>query len=222
MLGFGRDTIKESGVSKERIWNKVEFLTNTLDKIFIQDSMKLYDYSDFEHTLNFMIKRKILYLDNEFVKYETPNNKSNGLLFLCNLIWPLIDTFWVTLIFIYTLYPTNKVEVSQVPSKIQWFAESLYEENIVLHYESCSQEIINHAVKHFLKNGIIVTEEVKGETGDSNLIGLSKRYQENEDLIQEEFDKLSFFKKLSLVKFSNLKTDIQKTMISNFFMMANL
>ena len=222
LLGFGRDTIKDIGVSKERIWNKVEYLTNMLDKIFVQDSMKIYSYLEFEHTLLFMVSRKILYVENDMIKYETPANRSNGLLFLWNLIWPFIDTFWVTLVFIYTLYPTNKIDESQISSKIQWIAESLYEENIVLHYESWSQETINHAVQHFLEKEIIVKEETKTELGESNFILLHKKYVENEDLIQEEFDRLSFYKKLSLVKFSNLKIDIQKTMISNFFMMANI
>ena len=53
-LGFGRDTIKQTGITKERVWEKVEFLSKMLNKVFVQESIKIKSYDDFEDTLYFM------------------------------------------------------------------------------------------------------------------------------------------------------------------------
>ncbi|CAI2365141.1 unnamed protein product [Moneuplotes crassus] len=218
-LGFGKDTIKLSGVSKERVWNKVQFLSKMLDGVFVQDSIKITDYDDFEKTLKLMEERKILYLEDDLMKYETPHNGQNGLLFLCSLIWPFIDTFWLTMVYIYTLFPENHVTKEKVLSKIQWFAESLYEDNIVLHYESCSFDIITKALEYFKSKGIIIIEEREGE---GLCYCLDPVYRVDEESLQNIFEEITFYKKLSLIKFTNLKTDIQKTMLGDFPMMSNI
>jgi hypothetical protein len=219
LLGFGKDTIKDTGVTKERVWSRAEFLAKMFDKIFIQESAKLRTHDDFLETLDLMVKREIITIDGEMIKYETPNNKPNGLLFLCNLIWPFIDSLWATIVYIYTLFPDKRVSEDKILSKIQWFGESLYEDNIILHYESCSFDIISKSLDYFLSEGIIIKEQ---NILDDVSICLSDTYQGDEEKLQLIFDEITFFKKLSLIKFTNLKTDIQKTLLGDFPMMANL
>ena len=153
------------------------------------------------------------------VKYQTPTNKTNGLLFLCSLIWPFIDSFWLTVVYIYTLFPEKYISQNKILSKIQWFAESLFEDNIILHYESCSLDIIKKAIDYYLDEEIIVLEERKEE---GMCYSLHPAYQQDEELLQQVFNRLTFYKKLSLIKFTNLKTDIQKTLLGDFPMMSNL
>ena len=190
-----------------------------LKDVFVQASARFQSYDDYLHTLILMQKRNILYFDGDMVKYQTPTNKPNGMVFLCSLIWPFIDTFWITLVYIYTLFPDKTADQDKVSTKIQWFAESLYEDNIILHYESCSIDFISMAVEHFIEKGVIIQDDSKG---DCSQIALHPDYQKDDELIQAEFDKITFYKKLSLIKFTNLKSDIQKTMLSDFPMMSNL
>lgn len=136
LLGFGKNTIKQKGVSRERLWPQVDYLSKMLGKMFVYDTGTISTYKEFESVLNFMVERKILYISEDLVKYSTPKGEANGLTFLSSMIWPFIDSFWLTLIYIFTLFPDTKILESKVLSKIQWFAESLYEDNIVLHYES--------------------------------------------------------------------------------------
>ena len=219
LLGFGRDTIKTTGITKERVWEKVQFLVSMMDNVFVQESIKLKTYEDFETTLDFMEQREIIFTEFGMIKYQTPNDETNGLLFLCSLIWPFIDSYWLTIVYIYTLFPDKFVPEDKILSKIQWFAESLYEDNIVVHYESCSYDIINKALDFFIQEGVIVKEEREiGEKG----YALHPDYHNDEDLIQQMFDKVTFYKKLSLIKFTNLKSDIQKTLLGDFPMMSNL
>lgn len=190
-----------------------------LDNLFVQESIKLKTYEQFLDTIKLMHRRNIIIIENDLLKYETPTNQTNGLVFLCSLIWPFIDTFWLTLVYIYTLFPDKSIGETKINTKIQWFAESLYEDNIVLHYESCSIDFISRAVEYFISEGFIMKNNSSPE---EIVICLCPKYQKDDGLIQEEFDKITFYKKLSLIKFTNLKIDIQKTMLSDFPMMSNL
>jgi hypothetical protein len=219
LLGFGRDTIKDTGISKERVWERAIYLSKMLDNLFVQESIKLKTYDQFLDTINLMHRRKIIIVEGDLLKYETPNNQTNGLVFLCSLIWPFIDTIWLTLVYIYTRFPDKSIGETKINTKIQWFAESLYEDNIVLHYESCSIDFISREVEYFISEGFIIKNK---SSPDETTICLCPEFQKNEGLIQEEFDKLIFYKKLSVTKFTNLKIDIQKTMLSDFPTMSNL
>ena len=66
--------------------------------------------------------------------------------FLSSLIWPLVDTYWVTVVFLFSMKQKQPIAVSKFIIQIQWFAESLYEERVLEHYESCSQDTIKNAV----------------------------------------------------------------------------
>lgn len=155
LLGFGRDTIKEKGVTLDRVWEQSQFLSNVFDNLFVQESTKLKTYEQFLEIVKFMEQRNILSIEDGLLKYSTPKDKPNGLVFLCSLIWPFIDSYWLTIVYIYTLFPDKTVEESKIRSKIQWFAENLYEDKIILHYESCSFDFIGKAVDYYITDGLL-------------------------------------------------------------------
>lgn len=136
LLGFGKDTIKEVGVTKDRLWSQVQFLSDMIGNMFVKDIGNIRTYEEFDKIVEFMIQREIIYTEDELIKYSSASGKANGLVFLCSMIWPFIDSYWLTLVYIYTLFPDTKILKQKILAKIQWFAESLYEDNIVLHYES--------------------------------------------------------------------------------------
>ena len=202
MLGFGRDTIKEQGINKDRLWEQVKYLSNMISNMFVYNIGNYESYEEFEEVLDFMMQRKILYIENEFVKYPIPGGQANGLMFLCSMIWPFIDSYWLTLIYIHSISGNNVLE-SKILGKIQRFAESLYEDKIILHYESCALGTIGHAVEYFLDIGIIIKNKTTVEGGEDNtIITLHPKYQEDSDLIQKEFDKITFYKNVSYFRIS--------------------
>ena len=66
--------------------------------------------------------------------------------FLSSLIWPLVDTYWVTVVFLFSMRSNQTITQQKLIIQIQWFAESLYEERMLEHYESCSQDTIKNAI----------------------------------------------------------------------------
>lgn len=75
--------------------------------------------------------------------------------FLSSLVWPLVDTYWVTIVFLFSMRANQNLTLQKLIIQIQWFAESLYEERMLEHYESCSQDTIKNALIVFKQWEII-------------------------------------------------------------------
>ena len=70
--------------------------------------------------------------------------------YLCGLLWPFLESYWIASIFLFSLQTRNSpLSLTQFIQQVQWFAESMYEERVIEFYESCSQETIKNAIKFF-------------------------------------------------------------------------
>jgi len=177
---------------------------------------------DFNEVLQSLLHNKTL-SETENGDIIIHPNGENRLNYLNSLIWPFIDTYWVTFVFIFSLVPSKFVQESKIFEKIQWFAESLYEDQIISFYESLSQEIIKNAVAKFYSDGFIVKkklETISDGVKDPSVYTLSDQYND-EDTMQQVFEQLSFYRKTTLVKMSSM-SNIRKTLLSDFPFMAKM
>jgi len=62
------------------------------------------------------------------------------------LVWSFIDSYYVSLGYLYRLQKEKK---SELIANISFFAETLYFERVIDHYECTSRETIKHALKLF-------------------------------------------------------------------------
>ena len=69
--------------------------------------------------------------------------------FLSSLLWPLVDTYWVTIVFMFSMRANQTITLQKMIIQVQWLAESLYEERMLEFYESCSQDTIKNALGVF-------------------------------------------------------------------------
>lgn len=221
MFGFGHHQSWKEGVSKEELWEKTKFISEMLTNEFVLPKT-LNTFQNFEEVLNMMISNNTLLLTEDDNVIIHPHGE-NHINFLNSLIWPFVDTYWVTFVFIFSLVPSKFVTEGKMYEKTQWFAESLYEDQVISFYESCSQEIIKNAVAKFYSDGIIVKrklETISDGTKDPNVYTLSDDFND-EDTMQKFYDKISFFRKTTLVKMNNI-TNIRKTLLSDFPFMAKM
>lgn len=221
LFGFGHHLSWKGGVTREDLFEKVIYITNLLRNEFVLKD-KIQDKHDFNRVLEFMIFNKSLMETEEGLIVIHPEGE-NHINYLNSLIWPFIDTYWVTFVFIFSLVPSKFVQESKMYEKIQWFAQSLYEDQIMNFYESCSQEIIKNAVATFYSDGIIVKkrlETISDGVKDASVYTLGDDYND-EDKMQQFFEKLSHFRKSTLVKASNM-SNIRKTLLSDFPFMAKM
>lgn len=221
LYGFGQTQAWSQGVSKEELWEKVLFINNIIRNEFVLTT-NFKTVEDYEKTLDFMMKNNTIKENFEGKIIIHPDGE-NHINYLNSLIWPFIDTYWVAFTFIFSLVPSKFIRESDMLEKIQWFAESLYEDQIISFYESCSQEVIKNAVGTYFSDGIIVKqklETISDGVKDPTVYTLGDDYND-EDKMQKFFDKLSHFRKATLVKMNSM-ANIRKTLLSDFPFMAKM
>jgi glycerol-3-phosphate O-acyltransferase len=221
LFGFGHHLSWKGGITRGALFEKVIFITNLLRNEFVLKD-KIKSIGDFNRVLEFMKCNKSLMETEEGLILIHPEGE-NHINYLNSLIWPFIDTYWVTFVFIFSLVPSKFAQESKMYEKIQWFAQSLYEDQIMNFYESCSQEIIKNAVATFYSDGIIVKkklETISDGIKDPSVYTLGDDYND-EDKMQQFFEKLSHFRKSTLVKAGNM-SNIRKALLSDFPFMAKM
>ena len=71
---------------------------------------------------------------------KTSNETS--IVFAGSLVWPMIDSYYIVLMFMLSLIKNKQAEFSTLSKKIQWLAENLYEHKAISYFESCNQTSI--------------------------------------------------------------------------------
>ena len=74
--------------------------------------------------------------------------------FLCQLLWPLIDGFWVTFVFSYGMFPNKMFVQSEFFKEVAACASKFHEDRIITYFETCSVEIAKIAANSFIQMGI--------------------------------------------------------------------
>lgn len=97
-----------------------------------------------------MISRKIL------VKTSSGNlvlssSQEVLILFEASIIWPMLDSYYITLLFIVSLVKDKNIEAVMINKRVQWLGESLFYDKSIFFFESCNQESIKNAVSTFLE-----------------------------------------------------------------------
>lgn len=81
--------------------------------------------------------------------------------FLSSLILPFVESYWVTLSFLANIDQSLNHKQGMIEQKVQWLAETLYDEGLLLYYECCSLESIGNSIEMFAKLNILRTKPFK-------------------------------------------------------------
>ena len=84
------------------------------------------------------------------------NPESNMFSFLCSLVWPVIESYWIACLYLFKLMKDGvALPLEKLHSEIQWFGQSLFTERIILHLEAISMDTIKNAVSQLIKMKVI-------------------------------------------------------------------
>ncbi len=89
--------------------------------------------------------------------------KSSGeavMLMIGSICWPMIDTYYIVLVFALSLAKNKNVEEAKIAKDIQWIAETLFIERKIQYFESCNQPSISNATATFLAMGVLDKQSV--------------------------------------------------------------
>ncbi len=88
----------KEGVSIARLWEETDFLGKLLKREYVQPELtKTFD--NFKNLLSKMVKNGVINIVDE--KVTIASDKSVN--FMNSLIWPLVESYWATLTYLFTL-----------------------------------------------------------------------------------------------------------------------
>jgi len=109
-----------------------------------------------------LLERKILSEKGDIINVS----KEGPVAFFCHLFWPLIDSYWVAAVSLYSLQPNLAIKRKVLVQRIQWISEKMHNEDKLAFYESCSMEVLGNAVDLFQSWKVLNFKY--GTTSDSN------------------------------------------------------
>jgi len=205
LYSFGDKIAWEEGVPQERLLEEASFLFSLLDSEFVSRKA-LSQLDTIRDTISRMQKRGVVEIQENKVKISRKREMS--ITFLCSLIWPMIDSYWVLLLFCMALNSRQNIQSERAIQSVQWFAENLYQERALSFYESCSQENIKNAV------GSLEKQQVLEKLPDQKSIRVNENY--TEEKLQELVDHISNFRKASFIRSVNVNEDLRRAILAEF------
>jgi len=203
-------------------------LTNILWLEFINNpdsSIKM----DLDQNITEMVHRGLLAIDGDQVTIAS--KAETRLSFVSQMVWPLIDAYWIGSISLVSLQPDLRVQRKVIVERMQWIAEKMFVENNIHHYESSSMETLQNCVDLLAKQGLIkCTPTVIGKKGKSpgvevEVVELTAEYREGSDReaskkLHDWIERIAMFRKPS----NNYATPhgLRSAVITDFPVLAKL
>ena len=91
----------------------------------------LSDRQRFSQVLNSMSQQGVVKLEEDDTLIKAINLTSNYYNFYWSLIWPVVESYWVTCLYLFKLESTSEpMALTKLISQIQWFEQSLINDRI--------------------------------------------------------------------------------------------
>lgn len=206
-------TKNNQDIPKEKIISESVFLWNLIEREFVcRNSTSQVDTLEF--TIQSMIKRGYIIENSNNIQIQPSGEMA--IAFLSSLLWPMIDSYWITLMFSVALRTRPQLTFDRIVQSVQMYAEIMYEERSMYFYESCSQENIKNALHTYEKMGII------GKTTADKSLALTNEYITNESKLEELVDHIGNFRKTSLIRTNSTFEDLKRSIIDEFPLMPKI
>ena len=141
-------------------------------------------------------------------------------LLIGSICWPMIDTYYVVLVFALSMAKNKNVEESKFTKDVQWMAETLFIEKKIQFFESCNQPSITNAKAALLQMGIFKKTSI--------FVNLAPEYQkaEGEKRLLAEIERVGQFRNkasnMTLLEDFSTEDDLRRTIFSEFPFMAKM
>ena len=129
----------------------------------------------FDKLIQFMISKRILInkegdTSGNLILYRTSGESK--IIFIQSLIFPIVDSYYVTLFYILTFVKNKGIDKSSFCSKVQWLAELLHKQGSIQYFESCNQASFSNALEKFVQKGVLSKQ--------GNYMEMKEEFQDNE------------------------------------------
>lgn len=184
------DKRKITSVPINELMSSAQSLSRTLKHEFIYKVLPEFKET-FDETLNTMITNKVVQIDDGNVSVHPDGNDTFK--FLCFLLWPFIECYWLVSVSFYGLYPHNLIEEGEFIKYIQKLGQTLYYQGELNFFESISKETTKLALSRFEERNVI-SKHIINEKGVC-VYKLSGNYIENEEKLDKLVEKMGSFRR---------------------------
>jgi len=181
------------GVQKTQLYDDTRYLSRMLKWEFIykpaQNSNK-----NFEETFAQMRKRGLLEWDSKDGVVTIPRGGESTNQFLCFLLWPFIEAYWMVCASLWALFPHYLTEEKTYLTKVTKFGETLYHQGELSFFESISTDMTKMALQRCLEEQIIERKHIN-DRGIVVLL-LTEEYQNDEKKLEGVVEKIGKYRRL--------------------------
>jgi len=165
LFSVGVETAWKEGISLEELFSRSCFLANLLKREeVLKDKITTENREYFDTLIKFMQSQRIIMeFDTTAADFDPKNIKVKPMksgealqLLIGSICWPMVDSYYVTLVFALSMVKRNNVQDSSFTKDVQWIAESLFVKGELQHYEACNQPSITNAKGAFIEAKIFV------------------------------------------------------------------
>ena len=142
------------------------------------------------------------------------------IVFIQSLIFPMVDSYYVVLIYILTFIKNKGIDTTSFARNIQWLSELLFKQGSIQYFESCNQESIKNALQTFSELGVLQKQ--------GNYVELNEQFQDDKETpIVDMLHQINQFRSKSQIGDVLMLNDPKKglfrrSMLAQFPFMAKL
>ena len=157
MHSFGLEQEWQEGVDLEQLFERACYLSELLKREeFVRTRIQKDNRQAFDDLLQFMFgTRSLMKKHDDDSKVVLRTSGESQIIFIRSLIFPMIDSYYVVLVYILTFIKNKGIDMSSFAKNIQWLSELLFKQGSIQFFESCNQESIKNAMQTFMELGVL-------------------------------------------------------------------
>lgn len=157
MHSFGLEQEWQEGVDLEQLFERACYLSELLKREeFVRTRIQKDNRQAFDDLLQFMFgTRSLMKKHDDVSKVVLRTSGESQIIFIRSLIFPMIDSYYVVLVYILTFIKNKGIDMSSFAKNIQWLSELLFKQGSIQFFESCNQESIKNAMQTFMELGVL-------------------------------------------------------------------
>lgn len=193
MHSFGIEAEWQDGIDKEALFKQTCFISKLLfHEEFLQDRISPETRGFFDEMLSRMMRFRVLMTKKDDAsKIVLRTSGESQILFIKSLIFPMIDSFYVVLVYILTFVKNKGISMTDFQKSAQWLSELLHKQGSIHYFESCNLESIKNALTTFIQMGILVKE--------GNYVEISEKLPGGEKFILDLLEQINKFRNKVLI-----------------------
>lgn len=121
LYSFGYEEAVVKGVNLEQLKTETQFLYGLLSQEYVlKDSLSSAETLD--RYIEMLVVKNVLIRDGVLVRSN--ERKSIYYTFLCSLVWPLVESYWLTSLYLFNLEKLKtSIPITKLVGQVQWFGE---------------------------------------------------------------------------------------------------